>query len=103
MLCCSTLTGNNIKLKCLCIITRASPEEGTRPSRHYSPNSQAAATQVPESIERVVQRFAGVQDPKIKVSMLLSAGKELPLFPEAGKIAVNRVMGCTAQVRVPTA
>lgn len=53
---------------------------------------------VPESIEKVVQRFAGVQDPKVKASMLLEAGKELPRFPESGKIAVNRVMGCTAQV-----
>lgn len=53
----------------------------------------------PASIQRAVQRFTGVADPKEKARLLLLAGQELAPFPEEAKIAVNRVMGCTSQVQ----
>ena len=53
----------------------------------------------PASIQRAVQRFTGVADPKEKARLLLQAGQELAPFPEEAKLAVNRVMGCTSQVQ----
>ena len=61
--------------------------------------SQQAAEAAPSSVKAVVQKFASVSDPKEKARMLLQAGQGLAPFPEAGKVAVNRVMGCTTQVR----
>lgn len=56
------------------------------------------AQQAPSSVQAVVERFSRVTDPKEKALMLLQAGRGLAPFPEEGKVAVNRVMGCTAQV-----
>lgn len=54
----------------------------------------------PESIEKIVNRFQRASDPKRRYEQLLWFAKKLDPFPEADKIAENKVPGCVSQVFV---
>lgn len=53
----------------------------------------------PPAAAPIVAAFQGAADAKAKLRLLLDYARELPPFPEELKVAENRVMGCTAQVR----
>lgn len=58
------------------------------------------ATPLPPSLDRLVQRFQKVSDPKRRYEQLLWLAKRLPPFPEEEKVSENKVPGCTSQVFV---
>ncbi len=57
-------------------------------------------THIPEAIDRIVQRFKRLTDPKQRYEQLILYGKKLAEFPEALKIPENKVQGCVSQVFV---
>lgn len=54
----------------------------------------------PASIEKIVNRFQRVSDPKRRYEQLLWFAKKLDPFPEDQKIEDNKVKGCVSQVFV---
>lgn len=57
-------------------------------------------THVPESVDRIVQRFQRLSDPKQRYEQLILYGKKLSEFPESLKTPKNKVQGCVSQVFV---
>lgn len=57
-------------------------------------------THVPEAIDRIVQRFQKLSDPKQRYEQLILYGKKLATFPEELKTPENKVQGCVSQVFV---
>jgi cysteine desulfuration protein SufE len=55
---------------------------------------------LPASLERIVQRFQQISEPKRRYEYLLYFAKHLPPFPNDQKIAAHRVLGCVSQVYV---
>jgi cysteine desulfuration protein SufE len=55
---------------------------------------------LPVSLERIVQRFQQISEPKRRYEYLLCFAKRLPPFPDDQKIAAHRVPGCVSQVYV---
>ncbi len=53
---------------------------------------------LPASLERIVQRFQQITEPKQRYEYLLWFAKRLPPFPDDQKIPANRVPGCVSQV-----
>ncbi|MBF2035557.1 MAG: SufE family protein [Leptolyngbyaceae cyanobacterium T60_A2020_046] len=60
----------------------------------------SASSTRPASIDKLVQRFQRVSDPKRRYEQLLWFAKKLGDFPEAEKTAENKVAGCVSQVYV---
>jgi cysteine desulfuration protein SufE len=58
----------------------------------------ASSTTRPASIDKLVQRFQKVADPKRRYEQLLWFAKKLEGFPEAEKQPENKVPGCVSQV-----
>jgi len=56
------------------------------------------ATPLPPNLERIVQRFQQISEPKRRYEYVLWFAKRVPELPEAQAIAANRVPGCTSQV-----
>ncbi|MBD2258694.1 SufE family protein [Pseudanabaena sp. FACHB-2040] len=54
----------------------------------------------PASIDKLVDRFQRVSDPKRRYEQLLWFAKKLERFPEAEKTPENKVPGCVSQVYV---
>jgi cysteine desulfuration protein SufE len=54
----------------------------------------------PASIEKIVNRFQRVSDPKRRYEQLLWFAKKLDPFPDDQKIDENKVPGCVSQVFV---
>jgi len=55
---------------------------------------------MPPSVEKILQRFRRLSDPKQRYEQLILYGQKLPPFPEADKIPANKVPGCVSQVYV---
>lgn len=55
---------------------------------------------MPPSVEKIIQRFRRLGDPKQRYEQLILYGQKLPPFPEADKIPANKVQGCVSQVYV---
>lgn len=55
---------------------------------------------LPACLERIVQRFQQISEPKQRYEYLLCFAKRLPPFPDNQKIAAHRVSGCVSQVYV---
>ncbi len=53
---------------------------------------------LPPALDKIVQRFARVTDPKRKYEQLIYYAKKVEAMPEADKIDANKVMGCVSQV-----
>lgn len=54
----------------------------------------------PDSIDKLVNRFQRVTDPKRRYEQLLWLSKKLEGFPEAEKTPDNKVPGCVSQVYI---
>ncbi|MGI0495130.1 SufE family protein [Alkalinema pantanalense CENA528] len=52
------------------------------------------------SLERIVQRFQQISEPKRRYKYLLCFAKRLPPFSDEQKVAAHRVPGCVSQVYV---
>ena len=57
-----------------------------------------STTNSPEALDRIVQRFKRLTDPKQKYEQLILYGKKLAEFPDSLKIPENKVQGCVSQV-----
>ncbi|NJL37677.1 MAG: SufE family protein [Leptolyngbyaceae cyanobacterium RM2_2_4] len=55
---------------------------------------------LPTSLERIVQRFQQIMEPKRRYEYLLYFAKRLPPFPDEQKVAAHRVPSCVSQVYV---
>jgi cysteine desulfuration protein SufE len=55
---------------------------------------------LPAALERIVQRFQQISEPKRRYEYLLCFAKHLPPFPDEQKVAAHRVTGCVSQVYV---
>ncbi|NJR53031.1 MAG: SufE family protein [Leptolyngbyaceae cyanobacterium CSU_1_3] len=55
---------------------------------------------LPLALERIVQRFQQISEPKRRYEYLLCFAKRLPPFPDEQKVAAYRVPGCVSQVYV---
>lgn len=59
-----------------------------------------SSTQLPPSLDRIVQRLARSTEPKRKYELLITLAQRLKPFPEAEKSPENKVAGCASQVFV---
>ncbi len=57
-------------------------------------------TKLPESLDRIVNRFKRLTEPKQRYEQLIIYGQKLPKFDDADKIPENKVSGCVSQVYV---
>ncbi len=55
---------------------------------------------MPPSVEKIIQRFRRLSDPKQRYEQLILYGQKLPPFPPEDKIPENKVSGCVSQVYV---
>lgn len=55
---------------------------------------------LPPSLERIVQRFQTISEPKRRYEYLLWFAKRLKALPEAAKVPENKVLGCASQVYI---
>jgi cysteine desulfuration protein SufE len=53
---------------------------------------------LPPNLDRIVQRFSRVSDPKRRYEQLLAIAKRLEPMPESDKVEANKVQGCVSQV-----
>lgn len=60
--------------------------------------AMTASTPIPAALDKIVQRFARVADPKRKYEQLIYYAKKVEAMPEGDKIDSNKVMGCVSQV-----
>ncbi|MEM9502826.1 MAG: SufE family protein [Cyanobacteria bacterium P01_E01_bin.43] len=60
----------------------------------------SASSTRPASIDKLVQRFQKVAEPKRRYEQLLWLAKKLDPFPADAKIEENKVQGCVSQVYV---
>ncbi|PZU96682.1 MAG: cysteine desulfuration protein SufE [Pseudanabaena sp.] len=60
----------------------------------------SSPTRLPEAIDRIIQRFQKLSDPKQRYEQLILYGKKLAAFPEELKTPENKVQGCVSQVFV---
>ncbi len=58
----------------------------------------SAASSLPTSLDKIVQRFKRRSNPKQKYEQLLWYAKKLPAMGEADKTPENKVSGCVSQV-----
>ncbi len=58
------------------------------------------ASALPESLAKLVQRFARASNPKQGYEQLIWFSKRLPDLDEADRIPENKVHGCTSQVYI---
>lgn len=59
-----------------------------------------SSTQLPPSLDRIVQRLARSSEPKRKYELLITLAQRLKAFPESEKTPENKVPGCASQVFV---
>jgi cysteine desulfuration protein SufE len=55
-------------------------------------------TPLPPALDKIVQRFARVSDPKRKYEQLIYYAKKVEMLPDSDKVDANKVMGCVSQV-----
>lgn len=53
---------------------------------------------MPTRLNRILEEFKALEDPRERVMRLLDYSSSLPPLPECERVSSNRVMGCTAQV-----
>ncbi|MGD1898762.1 MAG: SufE family protein [Phormidesmis sp.] len=54
----------------------------------------------PAQLDKIVQRFARISEPKRRYEQLLWYAKKLAAFPAEDKIPENKVSGCVSQVYI---
>ncbi len=60
----------------------------------------SAANPLPPSLEKIIQRFQQISEPKRRYEYLLWFAKRVPTLPEAEVVAENKVPGCVSQVYI---
>lgn len=55
---------------------------------------------LPPNLERIVQRFQQISEPRRRYEYLLWFAKRVPELPEADKVSENKVLGCVSQVYI---
>lgn len=55
---------------------------------------------LPPNLERIVERFQQITEPKRRYEYLIWFAKRVPELPEAEKVATNKVPGCVSQVYI---
>ncbi len=55
---------------------------------------------LPQSLERIVEKFKRASSNKLRYEQLLGYAKKLPDFPESEKKEENQVYGCQSQVYI---
>lgn len=55
---------------------------------------------LPPNLERIVQRFQQISDPKRRYEYLLWFAKRVPELPEVDRVLENKVSGCVSQVYI---
>lgn len=58
------------------------------------------ASSRPAQLDKIVQRFARITEPKRRYEQLLWYAKKLEAFPAEGKTPENKVQGCVSQVYI---
>jgi cysteine desulfuration protein SufE len=58
------------------------------------------STTLPPALDKIVQRFQKISEPKRRYEYLLGFVKKVPMLPEEDKCAENKVPGCVSQVFV---
>ncbi len=58
---------------------------------------------LPSNLERIVQRFQQIADPKRRYEYLLWFAKRVPELPEVDKVLENKVFGCVSRVYITAA
>lgn len=58
------------------------------------------ASSRPAQLDKLVQRFARITEPKRRYEQLLWYAKKLEAFPAEGKTPENKVQGCVSQVYI---
>lgn len=58
----------------------------------------STAQQLPPKLEKILQKFQRITEPKQRYEYLLWFAKRVPPFPDEDKIPVHRVPGCVSQV-----
>lgn len=59
-----------------------------------------ASPPLPPNLERIVQRFQQITEPKRRYEYLLWFAKRVPELSEAEQVAANKVPGCVSQVYI---
>ncbi|MCU0570990.1 MAG: SufE family protein [Oculatellaceae cyanobacterium Prado106] len=59
-----------------------------------------APSSLPPNLQRIVQKFEQIAEPKRRYEYLLWFAKRAPELPEAEQVAKNKVPGCVSQVYV---
>ncbi|MGK7904139.1 MAG: SufE family protein [Hormoscilla sp.] len=54
--------------------------------------------QLPPNLEKIIQKFQRITEPKRRYEYLLWFAKRVPPFPDEAKISAYRVPGCVSQV-----
>lgn len=54
----------------------------------------------PAQLNKIVQRFARINDPKRRYEQLLWYAKKLEALPAEHKVSENKVPGCVSQVYI---
>ena len=54
----------------------------------------------PAQLDKIVQRFARINDPKRRYEQLLWYAKKLEALPSEAKVSENKVQGCVSQVYI---
>ncbi|CAI0447434.1 unnamed protein product [Linum tenue] len=97
----------NKSLKC---VQSLSPDSKPSPSSSpfacsavsFPSSAAAAAELVPARLQQLITEFGSLTEPSDRVKRLMGYAALLPPFPDASRVALNRVMGCTAQVWLET-
>ncbi|WP_416671372.1 SufE family protein [Egbenema bharatensis] len=59
-----------------------------------------ASRPLPPNLERIVQRFQQITEPKRRYEYLLWFAKRVPVLPETEQVTANQVPGCVSQVYI---
>ena len=62
--------------------------------------SVSSSASLPPALEKIVQRFQRITDPKRRYELLISLAQKLEPFPEEQKVPANKVTGCVSQVHI---
>lgn len=74
-------------------------ESAQNPLQHF-PCFCMTATPRPAQLDKIVKRFARIQEPKRRYEQLLWLAKKLEPFPAQSKQPENKVPGCVSQVYI---
>ena len=63
-----------------------------------NPMTMSTPQPLPPNLEKIIQKFQRIDEPKRRYEYLLWFAKRVPPFPDGDKIPAHRVQGCVSQV-----